>query len=65
MINKRLRKRIRDQFETQTKFAEHMKVGGGYISDVVRGFARTSDQKKREFALELKCNVEDIFEEEE
>jgi len=61
-MNKKLRLKIIERFDSQANFAQIIKTDESMISRVVRGRRVLSDKKMQEWANALTCEVSDVFE---
>jgi hypothetical protein len=61
MINIKLKIKIVERFEFQTRFARKISFSDSVVSLVVRGRYVLSNKEKLIWANALMCNVEDIF----
>lgn len=59
--NKELQDKIAEVFSSQKKFAEKMGISTAYLSCIIHRQRNISDNKKKEFAIALECNPEEIF----
>jgi hypothetical protein len=60
-MNKRLKLRIIELFDSQTNFAEHIKADDALVSRVLRGRRNRNANGKVKWAKLLQCRPEEIF----
>jgi hypothetical protein len=61
MINWELKKKIKEQFGSQAKFASVIQVPEPIISRVINGYKILSEEEKKRWAICLRCEHEKIF----
>jgi hypothetical protein len=60
-MNKALRLKILERFDTQLEFSHELRVHPSTISSVIRGKTELTLQQQELWAEKLRCTVKEIF----
>ena len=63
-MNKALKLRIVEKFDSQANFAQFLGIDESYLSRVIRGRKSISKERKEHWAEVLNCKISELFSDE-